>query len=102
MGKPFFRLVSLNFSPNMPDFDCKICLTSRKNDNSPRSKPSTATSLIFIFQQTPYILLLNGTFVRLFFGRALINPSPSSFTRFLMVLTATPCVSVIGLDILNA
>jgi hypothetical protein len=46
MGKPFFRLVSLNFSPNMPDFDCKICLTSRKNDNSPRSQLSTATSLI--------------------------------------------------------
>jgi hypothetical protein len=33
-------------TPNMPDFDCKICLTSRKNDNSPRSKPSTATSLL--------------------------------------------------------
>jgi copper chaperone CopZ len=47
MGKPFFRLVSLNFSPNMPDFDCKICLTSRKNDNPPRSKPFTATSLVF-------------------------------------------------------
>jgi site-specific recombinase XerD len=33
----------------MPDFDCKICLTSRKNDNSPRSKPSIATSLLNIF-----------------------------------------------------
>jgi hypothetical protein len=38
-------------TPNMPDFDCKICLTTRKNDNSPRSKPSTATSL-FIQQAT--------------------------------------------------
>jgi len=26
--KPFFCLVSLSFSPNIPDFDCKICLTS--------------------------------------------------------------------------
>ncbi|MBX2891534.1 MAG: AlwI family type II restriction endonuclease [Saprospiraceae bacterium] len=43
--KPFFRLASSNFSPNMPDFDCKICLASRKNDNPLHSKPSTATSL---------------------------------------------------------
>jgi glycosyltransferase involved in cell wall biosynthesis len=50
MRKPFFRLVSLNFSPNMPDFDCKICLTIRKNDNSPRSKPSTATSPLSTFK----------------------------------------------------
>jgi chorismate synthase len=41
----------------MPDFDCKICLTSRKNDNSPRSKPSTATSLIILF---PIIIAAAG------------------------------------------
>ena len=56
MGKPFCRLVSLNFSPNMPDFDCKICLTSRKNGNSPHSKPSTATSLIFIHKKITTIM----------------------------------------------
>ena len=27
---PVFCLASLNFSPNMPDFDCKICLLSQK------------------------------------------------------------------------
>ena len=45
MKKPFFRLTSLDFSPNIPDFDCKICLASRKNGILPCSKPSTATSL---------------------------------------------------------
>ena len=44
--KSFFRMPSLNFSPNMPDFDCKICLSIRKNDKFPHSKPSTATSLM--------------------------------------------------------
>jgi len=48
MEKPFSRLASLNFSPNMPDFDCKICLTNRKNGNSPHSNPSTATSLLLL------------------------------------------------------
>lgn len=37
--KLFFRLTSLNFSSNIPDFDCKICLASRKNGIFPRSKP---------------------------------------------------------------
>jgi len=28
--KPFFRPSSFYFSPNMPDFGCKICLDGRK------------------------------------------------------------------------
>ncbi|MBK8920730.1 MAG: radical SAM protein [Saprospirales bacterium] len=39
-------MAALNFSSNIPDFDCKICLASRKNGIFTHSKPSTATSLI--------------------------------------------------------
>jgi hypothetical protein len=39
--KPFFRLASLNFSPNMPDFDCKICLANQKNGILPAQSPSS-------------------------------------------------------------
>jgi len=52
MGKPFFRLVSLNFSPNMPDFDCKICLTSQKKWQFPslkalhRNKSNVSTTTV--------------------------------------------------------
>jgi len=44
--KPFFRPSSLNFSPNMPDFGCKICLHGQKKDNFPRSKCPVVTSLL--------------------------------------------------------
>ena len=38
--KPFFRLISLNFSPKIPDFGCKICLSSRKNGIFRAQSPS--------------------------------------------------------------
>ena len=58
--KSFFRMPSLNFSPNMPDFDCKICLGIRKNDKFIHSKPSTATSLLRLHRKRPIKLRLPG------------------------------------------
>ncbi|MDX1912329.1 MAG: FG-GAP-like repeat-containing protein [Saprospiraceae bacterium] len=63
--KPLFHLISLNFSPNIPDLDCKICLTSRKKGFFSRSKASIVTRLFcfgFLFSaigliaQNPQVL----------------------------------------------